>query len=73
MVQTMEFLTKEPSLLPILLGPNIRLETLFSNTLSLHSFLNVRDHVAQLAILLFYIRTLILKFFERPLVINKCK
>ena len=29
------------------LGPNIRLSILFSYTLSLHSFLNVRDHVSQ--------------------------
>ena len=30
-----------------LLGPNIRLRILFSNTLSLDSSLNVRDHVSQ--------------------------
>ena len=42
-----------------LLGTNIRLGILFSNTLSLHSSLNARDHasqhIAQLAILLFCI------------------
>ena len=42
-----------------LLGPNIRLRIRFSNTLSLHSSLNVRDHfhnqIEQLTILLFYI------------------
>ena len=37
------------------LEPNICLEILFSNTLSLHSSLNVRDHTAQLAILVFCI------------------
>ena len=41
------------------LDPNIRLKILFSDTLSLHSFLNVRDHVSQpystTAILMFYI------------------
>ena len=30
-----------------LLGPNIRLKILFTNTLSLHSSLNVRGHVSQ--------------------------
>ena len=30
-----------------LLGPNTRLRILFSNTLSLHSSLNIRDHVSQ--------------------------
>ena len=46
MVQTMNFLIVEPSPLPFssLLGPNIRLRILFSNTLSLHSSLNVRVH-----------------------------
>ena len=34
------------SLLYSTLGPNIRLRILFSNTLSLHSYLNVRDHVS---------------------------
>ena len=29
------------------LGPNIRLRILFSNALSLHFSLNVRDHVSQ--------------------------
>ena len=43
----MKFLIVEPSLLPILLGPNIRLRILFSNTLSLRSSLNARDHVSQ--------------------------
>ena len=35
------------SLFSSLLGPNIRLRILFSNTLSLDSSLNVRDHVSQ--------------------------
>ena len=35
------------SLFASLLGPNIRLRILFSNTLSLHSSPNVRDHVSQ--------------------------
>ena len=43
----MKFLIVEPSPLPILLGPNIRLRILFTNTLSLRSFYNVRDHVTQ--------------------------
>ena len=45
----MMFLIVEPSPLPFssLLGPNIRLRILFSNTLSLRSSLNVRDHVSQ--------------------------
>jgi hypothetical protein len=30
-----------------LLGPNIRIRFLFSNTLSLHSSFNVRDHASQ--------------------------
>ena len=44
----MKFLIVEPSPLPILipLGPIIRLGILFSNTLSLHSSLNVRDHIS---------------------------
>ena len=48
-VQTMKFLIGEPSPLPILffLIANNRLRILFSNTLSLHSSLNVRDHVSQ--------------------------
>ena len=41
----MKFLIVHPS---PLLGPNIRLSILFSNTLSLDSSLNVRDHVSQL-------------------------
>ena len=49
MVQTMNFIIMEPSPLPIssLFGPKIRLRILFSNTLSLHFSLNVRDHVLQ--------------------------
>ena len=45
----MKFLIVEPSplLISSLLGPNIRLRILFSNTLSLDSSLNVRDHVSQ--------------------------
>ena len=43
----MKFLIVEPSPLPILLGPNIHLRILFSNTLSLDSSLNLRDHAAQ--------------------------
>ena len=35
------------SLFSSLLGPNIRLRALFSNTLSLRSSLNVRDHASQ--------------------------
>jgi len=66
----MKFLIVEPSPLPILLGPNIRLRILFSNTLSLHSSLNVRDHVSQPYsttdnIIVLYI--LIFKFLERSL------
>ena len=69
MVQTMMFLIVEPSPLPILilLGPKIRLRILFSNTFSLHSFLNVRYHVSQpyskTGNIVFYI--LISKFLER--------
>ena len=51
-----------------LFGPNIRLRILFSNTLSLHSSLNVRDHASQPYsttgnIIVLYI--LIFKFLER--------
>ena len=48
-LKTMKFLIVEPSPLPILipLGPNIPLRILFSNTLSLHSSLNTRNHVLQ--------------------------
>jgi hypothetical protein len=35
-----------PPVTPSLIGPNILLSTLFSNTLSLCSSLNVRDHVS---------------------------
>ena len=48
-VQTMKFLIVNPSPLPIRirLGPKyIRLMILFSNTFSLHSSLNVRDHAS---------------------------
>ena len=53
-----------------LLGPNIRFRILFSNTLSLDSSLNVRDHVSQPYsttgnIIVLYI--LIFKFLERSL------
>ena len=53
-----------------LLGPNTRLRILFSNTLSLDSSLNVRDHVSQPYsttgnIIVLYI--LIFKFLERRL------
>ena len=64
------FLIVEPSVLPILipLGPNIRLRNLISNTLSLRSSLNVRDHVSQAYsttenIIVLYI--LIKKFLEK--------
>ena len=45
----MKSLIVEPCHSPFsyLLCPNIRLRILFSNTLSLHSSLNVRDHVLQ--------------------------
>ena len=53
-----------------LLDPNIRLRILFSNTLSLDSSINVRDHVSQPYnttgnIIVLYI--LIFKFLERSL------
>ena len=43
----MKFLIVELSIAPFssILGPNILLKILFSNTLSLRSSLNVRDHV----------------------------
>ena len=43
----MTFLIVEPSLLPILMGPNTRLTILFSNTFTLRYSLNIRDHVSQ--------------------------
>ena len=45
----MKFLTEEPSPSPFSshLSSNICLRILFSNTLSLHSSLHVRDHVSQ--------------------------
>jgi len=48
-VQNIKFLIVEPSPLPFSshLDPNIRLRILFSNTLSLLSSLNVRDHSSQ--------------------------
>ena len=56
--------------LPILLGPNIRLRILFSITLILHSYLNVRHHVSHpysttSNIIVLYI--LIYEFLERNL------
>ena len=53
-VQTMKLLIKEPSSLPIssFLGPNNRLKILFSNTISLRSSLNVREHVSHPVVLL---------------------
>jgi hypothetical protein len=36
----------QPPITSSLFGPNIHLSTLFSNTLSLHSSLNVRDQVS---------------------------
>ena len=47
-VETIKFLIVEPSPppFPSLLGPNIRLRILISNTLSLRSSLNVKDHVS---------------------------
>ena len=55
---------------PSLLSSNIRLRILFSNTLSLHSSLNVKDHVSQPYsttgnIIVLYI--LIFKLLERSL------
>ena len=49
MVQTTKFLIVEPSPPPFssLLGPNIRLRILFSNTLTPRSSLNVTDHASQ--------------------------
>jgi hypothetical protein len=56
-----------PSVTPSLFAPNILLNTLFSNTLSLCSFLSVRDHVSHPyktrdEIIAFYILTVI--FFD---------
>ena len=53
-----------------LLGPNIRKRILLSNTLSLHSSINVRDHVSQPYsttdnIIVLYIRISIFNFLER--------
>ena len=65
-----KFLLVEPPPLPFssLLGLNIHIRILFSNTFTLHSFHNARDHVSQphsttgnIIILYIYI----LKFFER--------
>ena len=50
------------------LGPNIRLKTLFSNTLGLHSSLNVRDHASQpysTSCNIIGLHILILKFLKR--------
>ena len=52
-----------------LLGPNICLRILFSNTLSLHSSLNVRDHVSQPYSTTGNIIVLIFKFLERIIII----
>ena len=71
-VQTMKFLIVSPLHSPFasLLGPNIGLRILFSNTLSLDSSLNVRDHAKHPYsttgnIIVLYI--LIFKFLERSL------
>jgi len=68
----MKFLIVEPSPLPILipLGPKYSPHDPVLNTLSLHSSLNVRDHVSQPYgttgnIIVLYI--LIFKFLERIL------
>ena len=63
-VQTMKFLIVEPSHSPLsfLLGPNIRPRILFTNTLSLHSVLNVPYSITGNIIVLYI---LIFKFLER--------
>jgi hypothetical protein len=59
-----------PPVTPSLFGPNILLNTLFSNTLSVRSSLTVRDHVSHPygttgKIIVLYIQTF--KFFDsRP-------
>ena len=53
-----------------LLDPNIRIRILFSNALSLHSSLNVRDHVSQPYSTnsnIIVLNILIFKFLERSL------
>jgi hypothetical protein len=69
-VHTINFRNVElsPLLILIPLGPKIRLKILFSNTLSLDSSLNERDHASQpysttCNIIVLYI--LIFKFLER--------
>ena len=71
-VQNMKFLIVEPSPLSILipLGTKYSPQDSFSNTLSLHSSLNVRDHISYTYsttgnIIVLYI--LIFKFLERSL------
>jgi hypothetical protein len=51
-------------LLSSLLDPNIRLRILFSNTFSLHVFLNVRYHVSQLYNTYGYIIVLYILIFK---------
>ena len=57
MVQTMKFDTVEPSLSPFSfhMGPNICLRILFSDTLSLHSSLNLRDYVLPVRLVICFI------------------
>ena len=47
-----------------LLGPDIRLDILFLNTLSLHSSLNVWDHVSITTVSIIVLYISILKFLE---------
>ena len=67
-VQTMFLIVGASPLFASLLGPKIRLRILFSNTPSLRSYLNVRNHASQPYnttdnIIILYI--LIFKFLER--------
>ena len=66
----MKFLVMEPSPLPTpsLLGFNIRLRILFSNTLSMRSSLNERDHDSETYSTsgnIIVLNILTLKFLER--------